>query len=79
VLTAAQRQRLAQARTAREPVYVVTPQEALAAEGRRAPGEKTWRFAARNVRDFAWASSRKFVWDAMGVRQDSPNSRWSWP
>jgi hypothetical protein len=71
VLTAAQRQRLAQARTASQPVYVVTPQEALAAEGRRATGEKTWNFRARNVRDFAWASSRKFVWDAMGVRQDS--------
>lgn len=71
VLSAAQRQRLAQARTASEPVYIVTPQEALAAEGQRAAGEKTWTFRARNVRDFAWASSRKFVWDAMGVRQDS--------
>jgi hypothetical protein len=72
VLTAAQRQRLAQARTATEPVYVVTPQEALAAEGRRPTGDKTWTFRARNVRDFAWASSRKFVWDAMGVRQENP-------
>lgn len=72
VLTAAQRQRLATARNASEPVYVVTPEEALAAEGRRANGEKTWVFAAQNVRDFAWASSRKFVWDAMGVRQDNP-------
>jgi hypothetical protein len=71
VLTPAQRGRLAQARTAAEPVYVVTPAEALAAEGRRPTGTKTWTFRARNVRDFAWASSRKFVWDAMGVRQDS--------
>jgi hypothetical protein len=71
VLTAAQRQRLAQARTATEPVYIVTPQEAVAAESRRATGEKTWTFRARNVRDFAWASSRKFVWDAIGVRQES--------
>jgi hypothetical protein len=71
VLTSAQRARLAQARTAAEPVYVVTPAEALAAEGRRPTGDKTWTFRARNVRDFAWASSRKFVWDAMGVRQDS--------
>jgi aminopeptidase N len=71
VLTAAQRQRLEQARTAADPVYVVTPQEALAAEGRKPTGEKTWVFRARNVRDVAWASSRKFVWDAMGVRQDS--------
>jgi aminopeptidase N len=71
VLTAEQRARLARARSATEPVYVVTPPEALAAEGRRATGEKTWSFRARNVRDFAWASSRKFVWDALGVRQDS--------
>jgi len=71
VLTAAQRQRLAQARSATEPVYVVTPPEALAAEAGRPTGEETWTFRARNVRDFAWASSRKFVWDAMGVRQDS--------
>ncbi len=71
VLTATQRQRLEQARTAKEPVYIVTPPEALAAEGRKPTGEKTWVFQADNVRDFAWASSRKFVWDAMGVRQDS--------
>lgn len=34
---------------------------------------KTWRWKAANVRDFAWASSRKFIWDAMGVKQpDAP-------
>lgn len=71
VLTAAQRQRLAEARTANAPVYVVTPDEAVAAERGRAPGEKSWAFAATNVRDFGWASSRKFAWDAMGVKQDS--------
>ncbi|WP_310496130.1 M1 family metallopeptidase [Sandarakinorhabdus sp.] len=72
VLSAAQRSRLAQARTAKEPVYIVTPAEALAAEKARATGTKTWRFTARNVRDFAFASSRKFVWDALGVKQDDP-------
>ena len=71
VLSPAQRQRLEAARTAREPVYVVTPEEAEAAERRRATGTKTWRFAAQNVRDFGWASSRKFAWDALGVRQES--------
>jgi hypothetical protein len=71
VLTPAQRQRLASARNASEPVYIVTPDEALANEASGATGEKTWTFRAQNVRDFAWASSRKFVWDAMGVRQDS--------
>ncbi|MBT0669770.1 M1 family metallopeptidase [Novosphingobium profundi] len=69
-LTPAQRQRLEQARGATSPVYVVTPEEAAAAEGRKASGEKTWVFSAENVRDFGWASSRKFAWDAMGVKQD---------
>ncbi len=71
VLTPAQRQRLDSARTATAPVYVVTPDEALAAERGRASGEKTWVFAAENVRDFGWSSSRKFAWDAMGVKQAS--------
>ena len=69
ILSAAQRARLAQARTAKEPVYIVTPAEALAAEKGKSTTTRTWRFTARNVRDFAWASSRKFVWDAMGVKQ----------
>ena len=30
---------------------------------------KTWRYSAQNVRDFAWASSRKFAWDAQGHNQ----------
>jgi len=69
-LSAAQRQRLEQAKSATSPVYVVTPQEAEAAERGKASGEKTWIFSATNVRDFGWASSRKFAWDAMGVKQD---------
>lgn len=69
-LSAAQRQRLEQAKTATSPVYVVTPEEAVAAERGKASGEKTWIFSATNVRDFGWASSRKFAWDAMGVKQD---------
>ena len=32
---------------------------------------KTWHFKAENVRDFGWASSRKFIWDAMVVKQKS--------
>lgn len=69
-LSAAQRQRLEQAKSATSPVYVVTPEEAVAAERGKASGEKTWVFSAINVRDFGWASSRKFAWDAMGVKQD---------
>ncbi|HEX8178297.1 MAG TPA: M1 family metallopeptidase [Pyrinomonadaceae bacterium] len=66
VLTAAQRQRLEQARTAKEPVMIVTPDEARTNEAHKPTGTKTWVFAAENVRDFAFASSRKFIWDAQG-------------
>jgi hypothetical protein len=73
VLTAAQRQRLEQARTASKPVIIVTQAEAEAKEKTRAAGTKTWHFRAKNVRDFAWASSRKFIWDAQGFKKDSTN------
>ncbi|MEL7518533.1 MAG: M1 family metallopeptidase, partial [Pseudomonadota bacterium] len=69
VLTATQRQRLAQARNADAPVFIVTPEEALANEGSNPTGTKTWRYTAQNVRDFAWATSRKFAWDAQGHKQ----------
>ncbi|HVG28404.1 MAG TPA: M1 family metallopeptidase [Pyrinomonadaceae bacterium] len=70
VLTAQQRARLRQAETARAPVMIVTPAEARANEAHRAAGRKTWVFAADNVRDFAFASSRKFIWDAQGHNVD---------
>jgi hypothetical protein len=70
VLTSTQRQRLAQAVNAKKPVLIVTPMEAEQAEMRRKGGTKTWTYAAKNVRDFAWASSRKFIWDAMGIKQE---------
>jgi hypothetical protein len=73
VLTAAQRQRLDQARTARQPVVIVTQAEAEAKEKTHATTSKTWHFRARNVRDFAWASSRKFIWDAQGFKKDATN------
>ncbi|MEZ5291214.1 MAG: M1 family metallopeptidase [Vicinamibacterales bacterium] len=66
VLTAAQLQRLEQAKTASKPVLVVTPAEALRAEAGKPTGKKTWVFHAENVRDFGFASSRKFIWDAQG-------------
>lgn len=49
------------------PVMIVTEEEARSAEKTKAKTEKTWKFKAENVRDFAFASSRKFIWDAMGV------------
>ncbi len=66
VLSAAQRQRLKQAETAQSPVLIVTPAEAKANEKSKPSGKKTWHFKGDNVRDFAFASSRKFIWDAMG-------------
>ena len=65
LLTAAQQARLNKAQTAKEPVEIVTLDEATAAEKQKSKATKTWVFKADNVRDFAWASSRKFVWDAM--------------
>lgn len=69
VLTATQRQRLEEARTAERPVFVVTADEALENEKEGTDERKVWRFKAENVRDFAWASSRKFMWDAKGYQQ----------
>jgi hypothetical protein len=65
VLTPTQFSRWQKAQTAKEPVEIVTLAEAKAAEKKKATGTKTWTFKAENVRDFAWTSSRKFVWDAM--------------
>lgn len=69
VLTREQRDRLREAETAERPVYIVTPEEALANEAEGSNQTATWRFAAENVRDFAWSSSRKFIWDAKGHTQ----------
>jgi hypothetical protein len=69
VLTAAQQQRFAKARTEfTNPVLVVTPDEAKAAEGAKSKDKKTWTYVAKRVRDFAFASSRKFIWDAMATK-----------
>ncbi|MDE3253348.1 MAG: M1 family metallopeptidase [Bacteroidota bacterium] len=65
VLSAAQLARWNQAQTAKEPVEIVTLAEAKNAEKQKSTKTKTWVFKAENVRDFAWASSRKFIWDAM--------------
>ena len=70
VLTAQQRDRLEEAETAARPVYIVTPEEALENEKAGTSDTKTWKFTAENVRDFAWSSSRKFIWDAKGYNQE---------
>lgn len=67
VLTAEQRKRFEQARTAASPVLIVTQAEAEKKEQNKEKTYKTWIFKAQNVRDFAFASSRKFIWDAQAV------------
>jgi len=65
VLTPAELSRWQKAQTAKEPLQIVTLDEAKAKEKTKSTQKKTWIFKADNVRDFAWGSSRKFVWDAM--------------
>ncbi|MEL6111751.1 MAG: M1 family metallopeptidase [Pseudomonadota bacterium] len=69
VLTETHKKRLETAKTAERPVFIVTAEEALEAEKSKATEMKTWKYRAENVRDFAWASSRKFIWDAQGYEQ----------
>lgn len=51
-----------------KPVVIVTQDEAVAKEKTKSKEKKTWQFEATNVRDFAFATSRKFIWDAMSVK-----------
>ncbi len=68
VLSAAQLARWNKATSSfKEPVEVVTLDEAKAAEKNKVSSTKTWLFKAENVRDFAFGSSRKFIWDAMAT------------
>ncbi len=68
VLTADQLKRFEEAKTATKPVVIVTQAEATEKEKTKAKDKKTWVYKAENVRDFAFGSSRKFIWDAMGVK-----------
>ena len=60
----ATRARLARARRSAERVQIITKDEAVTSGAARRPGTKTWHFAARRVRDFAWAASPDYRWDA---------------
>ncbi|WP_053969781.1 M1 family metallopeptidase [Mangrovimonas sp. ST2L15] len=65
VLSKQQRKRLDEAKKSFDtPVLIITPEEALKNEQSKSSKMKTWKFKAENVRDFAWATSRKFIWDA---------------
>ena len=67
VLTSAQLARWKQAQNSSEPIEIVTLEEAKKAEKGKSKERKIWKFEAENVRDFAWTSSRKFIWDGMKV------------
>ena len=51
-----------------KPVIIVNQQEAMDAEKSFSTNKKTWKFLANNVRDFAFATSRKYILDMMAVK-----------
>ena len=73
VLNPVQLGRYTKAKTAAVPVQIVTLDEAKNAEAHPSAAKKTWVFQATNVRDFAWTSSRKFIWDGMGQNVSGKN------
>ena len=56
-----------------KPVIIVSEEEVIEKEKRKSNGKTTWHFVAKNVRDFAFASSRKFIWDMMAVKIGGKN------
>ncbi len=72
VLTKTEMERFEKAKTTFDkPVIIVTQDEAVKKEKTKSTEKRTWQFTAYNVRDFAFASSRKFIWDAMAVKINS--------
>lgn len=67
VLNAEQFSRWQKAQKSSDVIEVVTLEDAQKAESKKSTQEKTWIYHAKDVRDFAWGSSRKFIWDAMSA------------
>lgn len=67
VLSANQLKRWSQAQNSNEPIEIVKLDEVNAALKVKSSSKKTWIYEAKNVRDFAFVSSRRLVWDAMKV------------
>jgi len=67
VLTSSQIALLEQSKTSKTPVIIVSQEEVEQKEKQKSTQKSTWEYHAQNVRDFAFGSSRKFIWDAMGV------------
>ncbi|UKT63304.1 M1 family metallopeptidase [Pedobacter mucosus] len=74
VLNPTQLNRYNAAKIATAPVEIQTLAEAKTAESKKSTAKKTWVFNAINVRDFAWTSSRKFIWDAMPQKIKANNN-----
>jgi len=70
VLNSAQMNRWKKAQSTKEPIEIVTLEEAKKAMAGKASAKKTWTYVAENVRDFAFVSSRRLVWDAMATYID---------
>jgi hypothetical protein len=70
-LTIKQIEQLEKAKTSFDkPVFIITEKEAIKNEtSNRSTTSKTWKYKAKNVRDFAFVASRKFIWDAQAVKQ----------
>jgi len=69
VLTKDQNKRFEEAKTSYDkPVIIVTQEEAIKREQKPSSKTSTWHYKATQVRDFAFASSRKFIWDAQAVK-----------
>lgn len=73
VLTAEQRDRFSKAKVSDTPVLIITQKEAEENEKEGTDKTKTWKFKAKNVRDFAFATSRKFIWDAQNTTVNGKN------
>ena len=73
VLTAEEKKRLELAKKSDSPVIIVTQKEAEEKEKTKLSKSKTWIFKAKNVRDFAFATSRKFIWDAQNQKVGNQN------
>ncbi len=67
VLTKEQIDLFEQSKTSSDPVIIVSQEEVMQKEKTKSNDKKVWEYHAENVRDFAFASSRKLIWDAMGV------------
>ena len=74
VLSREELKRYRQAQTSFDkPVIIVTEEEAIEREKSISKKKKTWEFKAENVRDFGFASSRKFIWEMMAVKLGGKN------